>query len=145
MANGTTAKVHPADALFLEKRGALSHRGARTFSRSAVLHREIEWLRALLAHCDPRRGGLSAEMAALAARLLPEPWLIKPASVEHLALRLQEAPGLKAESVAAGVEPSALVAAVAALSAAEKIALLDLALLEQAPGAALAERDEDED
>lgn len=144
MAKGTTAKVHPADALFLEKRGAFSHRGARTFSRSAVLHREIQWLRALLAACDPRRAGLSAEMAALAARLVPEPWLTKPASVEHLALRLQEAPGLAAEEAAAGVDPSALVMAVAALGSAEKIALLDLALQEQAPGAALAEREAEE-
>jgi hypothetical protein len=142
MGKGTTAKVHPADLVFLERRGALSHRGARTFSRSAVLHRELQLLRAMLAHYDPQRtGALSAEMAALAARLLPEPWLIKPAAVEHLALRLQEAPGLAAESAAAGVEPAALIAAVAALGLGEKAALLDLALQVQAPAAALAEED----
>jgi hypothetical protein len=142
MGKGTTAKVHPADMVFLERRGALSHRGARTFSRSAVLHREMQQLRALLAHYDPRRGGaLSEEMTALAARLLPEPWLIKPASVEHLALRLQEAPGFAAESAAAGIDPAALVAAVAALGLGEKFALLDLALQQQAPAAAMAEEE----
>jgi hypothetical protein len=143
MGKGTTAKVHPADMVFLERRGALSHRGARTFSRSAVLHREMQLLRAMLAHYDPRRsGGLSEAMAGLAARLLPEPWLIKPAAVEHLALRLQEAPGFAAETAAAGIDPAALVAAVAALGLAEKCALLDLALQEQAPAAAVAEEDE---
>jgi hypothetical protein len=143
MGKGTTAKVHPADMIFLERRGALSHRGARTFSRSAVLHREMQLLRSLLAHYDPRRGGgMSEEMAGLAARLLPEPWLIKPAAVEHLALRLQEAPGLAAEAAAAGIDPAALVAAVAALGLAEKVALLDLALQEQGPAAAAAEEDE---
>lgn len=144
MGKGTTAKVHPADLNFLERRGALSHRGARTFSRSAVLHRAMQQLRALLAHHDPRRRGtLSTEMAALAARLLPEPWLIKPASVEHLALRLQEAPSLAAESAAAGIDAAALVAAVAGLDLGEKFALLDLALQEQAPAAALAEEEEE--
>jgi hypothetical protein len=144
MGKGTTAKVHPADMVFLERRGALSHRGARTFSRSAVLHREMQLLRALLAHYDPRRGGgMSEAMAGLAARLLPEPWLIKPAAVEHLALRLQEAPGFAAETAAAGIDPADLVAAVAALGLAEKFALLDLALQEQAPAAAVAEEDED--
>jgi hypothetical protein len=143
MGKGTTAKVHPADMVFLERRGALSHRGARTFSRSAVLHREMQVLRALLAHYDPRRAGaLSPEMAALAARLLPEPWLIKPAAVEHLALRLQEAPAFGAETAAAGIDPAALIAAVAALGLAEKFALLDLALQEQAPAAAVAEEED---
>lgn len=143
MGTGTTAKVHPADMAFLEQRGALSHRGARTFSRSAVLHRSMQQLRALLDHHDPRRGGMSREMAALAARLLPEPWSIKPASVEHLALRLQEAPGFAIESAAAGVAPAALVAAVAGLSLGEKFALLDLALQAQAPAAAVAEEREE--
>ncbi len=144
MGKGTTAKVHPADMVFLERRGALSHRGARTFSRSAVLYREMQLVRALLAHYDPRRGGgMSEAMAGLAARLLPEPWLIKPAAVEHLALRLQEAPGFAAETAAAGIDPADLVAAVAALGMAEKFALLDLALQEQAPAAAVAEEDED--
>ena len=143
MGKGTTAKIHPADMVFLEKRGALSHRGARVFSRSSVLHREIQMLRLLLGHYDPRRGALPEEMAGLVARLLPEPWLIKPAAVEHLALRLQEAPGFAAETAAAGIDPAALVAAVGALGLGEKAALLDLALQAQAPAAAVAEEAEE--
>jgi hypothetical protein len=143
MTKGTTAKVHPDDHTFLEERGALSHRGARTFSRSSVLHRSMQQLCAILAHYDPRRGGMSAEMASLAARLLPEPWSIKPASVEHLALRIQEAPGFGAETAAAGVTAAALVAAIAGLSLVEKYALLDLALQAQAPAAAALETPEE--
>jgi hypothetical protein len=137
---GITARIIPADCVFLEARGAVSLRGAHTFSRSAVLHREIQVLRALLDHYDPRRGGVLPEpMLRLAVRLLPEPWLIKPAAIEHLALRLQEAPGFAAQAKAAGVDPAALVAAVGALSFGEKAALLDLAVQEQGPAAAAVE------
>jgi hypothetical protein len=137
---GITARIMPADCAFLEARGAVSLRGAHTFSRSAVLRREIDVLRALLDHYDPRRGtALPEPMLRLATRLLAEPWLIKPAAVEHLALRLQEAPGFAAQARAAGIDPAALVAAVAGLSFGEKAALLDLAVQEQAAGAAAIE------
>jgi hypothetical protein len=137
MRKGTTVMMQPADMTFLDRRGAISHRGAGVFSRSAVLHREVQLLRGMLERYDPRRtSGLPAEMCALVVRLLPEPWLIQPAAVEHLALRLQEAPGFAAEVAAAGIEVAALVAAVAALGYAEKVWLLDQALLARAPAAA---------
>jgi hypothetical protein len=142
MTKGMTAQMQATDLIFLERRGAISHRGARTFSRSSVLHRELQLLRALLVAYDPRRtSGLSEEMHRLVVRLLPEPWALKPAAVEHLALRLQEAPGFAATVTAAGVDPAALVATVAALGLAEKVSLLDHALQEQAPAAAAAEED----
>ena len=140
MRKGTTVMMQPGDMAFLDRRGAISHRGAGVFSRSAVLHREVQLLRGVLERYDPRRtSGLSEEMCALAVRLLPEPWSIKPGAVEHLSLRLQEAPGFAAEVSAAGIEVAALVEAVAALGYAEKVWLLDQALVARAPAAAEAE------
>lgn len=139
MATGGTTQVQAPVLRFLEKRGALSNRGARTFSRSAVLNREMQFLRALLVHYDPHRtGAMSEEMVALVARLLPDPWLITAATVENLALRVQEAPSFAAKVKEAGIDPADLVAAVAALSFVEKMALLDQALQHQAPAAAQA-------
>src|SRR5260370_41697813 len=116
MGTGGTTELQAPVLRFLEKRGAISHRGARTFSRSAVLNREMQFLRALLTHYDPHRtGGLSEELVDLVARLLPEPWLITSGTVENLALRLQEAPNFAAKVREAGVDPAELVVAVAAL------------------------------
>ncbi len=71
-----------------------------------------------------------APVAAVASRRASR------AAVEHLALRVQEAPDFAARVSAAGVDPAALVAAVGALGYCEKAALLDLALQAQAPAAA---------
>jgi len=75
-------------------------------------------------------------------RLLPEPWLITPATVENIALRVQEAPDFAAKVKEAGIDPAELVAAVAALGFGEKVALLDQALQHQAPAAARALEEE---
>jgi hypothetical protein len=81
-----------------------------------VLDRQLQLMRAILERCDPRwTGAMSDEMAQLVARLLPERWTIRPLSVEHLALCIQEAPDFAACVGAAGIEP-ALVAAFGALS-----------------------------
>lgn len=137
MATGGTTQLQAPDLRFLEKRGAISHRGSRTFSRSAVLHREMQLLRALLVHYDPHRtGAMPEKMVQLVARLLPEPWLISPTAVENLALRLQEAPNFAATVREAGVDPAELVATVASLGFGEKVALLDHAVQLQAPDAA---------
>lgn len=126
---------------FLEKRGAISHRGGQTFSRSAVLHREMQLLRALLVHYDPHRtGAMSEATVQLVACLLPEQWPIAPAAVENLAQRLQERRISRLRS--AGVDPPELVVAVAALGFGEKVALLDHALQHQAPAAARALEEE---
>jgi hypothetical protein len=140
MYKGSTARLNQEEEAYLSARGGLSLRGAHTFSRSAVLFRQVQLLAAVLQRCDPRRtGALSEEMADLVARLLPKPWTIDPAAVEHLALRVQEAPDFAARVREAGVDPAALVAAVGALGYCEKAALLDLALQAQAPAAAQAE------
>lgn len=143
MATGGTTQLQASELRFLEKRGAISHRGGRTFTRSAVLHREMQFLRGLLVHYDPRRTSAMSEMMVdLVARLLPEPWLITPATVENIALRVQEAPDFAAKVKEAGIDPAELVAAVAALGFGEKVALLDQALQHQAPAAARALEEE---
>src|ERR1700694_1945990 len=143
MAKGWTAQLGPDDLRFLERRGAVSHRGKGTFNRSAVLHRELQLLRALLRRYDPlASGALPEPMHDLAVRLLPEPWTLKPLEVDHMAELLATAPGFAAETAAAGVEPAAFLAAITSLSFAEKVALLDHALQHQAPAAAAATREE---
>jgi hypothetical protein len=137
---GPAIRLHPADRVFLEARGAISAPGPKeTFSRSAVLHRELRHLRAVLERYDPRRtSGMPEEMYQLAARLIPEPWAIRDAGIENLAFRLREAPDFAARAQAAGIDPAALVATIDALGFAEKLALLDAALREQAPAASMA-------
>lgn len=143
MSTSRTTHLHASDLEFLEARGAFSRRGARTFSRSAVLQQQMQLLLELLVHYDPRRTSAMPEvMFQLVARLLPEPWLIKPSSVEHLALRLQETPNFAARVREAGVDPAELVATVAALGFGEKVALLDHALQHQAPAASKASEGE---
>jgi hypothetical protein len=143
MATGGTTQLQPPDLRFLERRGAISHRGPGTFSRSAVLHREMQLFRALLVHYDPRRtSAMSEVMVQLVAELLPEPWRITPTAVGSLALRLQEAPDFAATVREAGVDPAELVSTVASLGYGEKAALLDLALQHQAPAAAQALEEE---
>jgi hypothetical protein len=144
MGKGGTAQLEPEDLVFLEKRGAVARRGRGTFSRSAVLRRELQLLRALLRHYDPlKAAGLPREVHDLAVRLLPEPWtLTKPVELRNLADLLAHVPELEAELAAAGLEREAFLAAIAGLGFAEKVALLDHALLLQAPDAAAAEQEE---
>jgi hypothetical protein len=137
MYKGSTARLNQEEEAFLGARGGLSLRGAHTFSRSAVLNRHLQLMAAVLQRCDPRStGAMSEEMVELVTRLLPKPWTIDPVAVEHLALRVQEAPDFAARVSAAGVDPAALIAAVGALGYCEKAALLDLALQAHAPAAA---------
>src|ERR1700681_4807972 len=126
MAKGWTAQLGPDDLRFLEGRGAVSHRGKGTFNRSAVLHRELQLLRALLRRYDPlASAALPEPMHQLAVRLLPESWSLKPLEVDHMAALLATAPGFAAETAAAGLDPGAFLKAIAALSFVEKVALLD--------------------
>lgn len=144
MGKGSTAQLEPEDLIFLAKRGAVARRGRGTFSRSAVLRRELQLLRALLRQYDPlKSAGLPKEIHDLAIRLLPEPWtLTKPVEVKNLADLLEHAPDFEAELAAAGMDPAAFLVAIEALNFAEKVALLDHALLHQAPEAAAAAREE---
>ncbi len=140
---GTTVQITPADVRFLEKRGARSHRGGGPFSRSVALHRALQMLGDVLDHSDPRRTrALPEAMHQAIVRVLPEPWNLKAFEVEHLATILERAPGFAAGAITAGVEPTALLATVTALSFPEKLALLDHALQEQGPAAAAATPDE---
>jgi hypothetical protein len=142
MAKGWTAQLRPDDLRFLERRGAVSHRGKGTFNRSAVLHRELQLLRALLRRYDPlASAALPEPMHDLVVRLLPEPWSLKPLEVDHMAELLAAAPTFAADCAAADVDPAAFLAAITALSFVEKAALLDHALQYQAPAAAAATRE----
>ena len=142
MAKGSTAQISPADLLFLERRGATSHRGKGTFNRSAVLHRELQLLRELLRRYDPiKSANMPEPMHRLAVRLLPEPWTLKPFEIDQMAALLETDPNFAETVAAAGVDPANFLATVAALSF-EKVALLDHALEEQAPAAAAAARKE---
>jgi hypothetical protein len=143
MAKGWTAQIAAADLAFLEKRGAISQRGpGATFSRSAVLHRELQLLRELLRRYDPRKSAaLPDAMYQLAARLLPAPWSLKPFEIDQMATLLETAPGFAAAAQEAAIDPAAFLAAIAALGFVEKVALLDHALEVQAPAAAAVSRD----
>jgi DNA-binding GntR family transcriptional regulator len=136
---GTTVQIATADMVFLSRRGARSHRGGGTFSRSVVLHRSLQALRDVLDRSDPRlTRGMSQEMHRLIARLLPEPWALKVFEVEQMSTLLARVPAFAAAAADAGVDPDALLTLVSQLNFSEKMALVDHALQEQAPAAAAA-------
>lgn len=140
-AKGTNIQLGTADIVFLERRGARSHRGGSEFSRSSVLHRLIEGMRALVEDADPRPRLTPAVYQAVVT-LLPAGWTLKPLEIHHLEEVLARAPELAEVAAQAGLEPPALLAAVAALSFAEKYALVDLAIQAHAPAAAAARPEE---
>jgi hypothetical protein len=137
---GTNVQLGTADLLFLERRGARSHRGGNVFSRASVLNRLIQGHRALLEHADPRLRLLSAVFEAAVA-LLPAGWTLKPLEIEQLEKVVAPAEGLAEEAARANLDPRAIVEAVAALSFAEKFALVDLAIQVHAPAAATVQPD----
>jgi len=140
---GTTIQMTAAHVKYLEQRGAQSHRGGGTFSRSVVLGRMLDALRLYQEATDPRQTrGLPAAMHEALVRLVPEPWGLKPYEVATLEILLGRSPGWKAAAQAAGIDPEALLAAVAAMSLAEKLTLVDQAVQAQAPAAAGASPEE---
>jgi hypothetical protein len=133
---GITLQLNAAHSRYLEARGGHSHRGKATFSRSIVLARMLETLTLYNEFNDPRvTGGMPEEIHALVVRLLPEPWLLRRYEVTHLEGVLESTPGFTAAVTAAGVDPAALLAAVAAATLAEKLTLVDHAIQHQAPAA----------
>jgi hypothetical protein len=132
---GINLQLGPADVVFLERRGARSHRGGGEFSRSAVLHRAVQGLRAVLEHADPRPH-LPAAMFAAAVELLPTAWTLKPLEIQHLGEVMARMPGFSSILAKAGVEQQAFLEAISALGFAEKFALVDLAVQAHAPAAA---------
>jgi hypothetical protein len=132
---GINLQLGPADVVFLERRGARSHRGGGEFSRSAVLHRAIQNLRALLEDADPRPR-LPAAVFAAAVELLPTAWNLKPLEIKHLEEVLARAPEFPSVLRSGGLEARAFLDAIAALGFPEKFALVDLAVQAHAPAAA---------
>ncbi len=136
---GITIQIAAPDVAFLSRRGARSHRGGGTFSRSVVLHRSLQALRDILAQSDPRKTrGMAEAMHHLIKQQLPNPWTLTSFEVDQMATLLARAPGFAAAAAAAGIEPEALCTFVAQLSFSEKMSLVDHALQEQAPAAAAA-------
>jgi hypothetical protein len=141
----TTIQIGRGDVVFLERRGARSHRGGDTFSRSATLQRSLATLRAVLEHCDPLRNGrISPAQRDFVVRLLPAPWAMTPFEVEHLVSYLARPRGYEEALRAAALDPVELHTALAALTFSEKMALVDQAVQAQAPAAAKAADTADE-
>jgi hypothetical protein len=137
---GTTLQVTLKTVAFLHKRGARSHRGGSEFCRSAVLNRAVHSLDFLLDRSDPRKTGhLPDDLCRLAVRLLAAPWALTAFEVQHLGTFLARSPALAAAAAEAGIEPAAFLAALDALTLAEKFALVDLAAQEHGPAAGAAE------
>jgi hypothetical protein len=131
---GTNIQLSPADLVFLEVRGARSRRGGSPFSRRSVLRRLIQSHGSLLEHADPRPR-LPPAIFEAAVALLTAGWTLNPFEIELLEVVLSRTAGFAKVAAQAGVEPRALLAAVAALSFPEKFALVDLAIQAHASAA----------
>jgi hypothetical protein len=138
--SGITLQISTQHAQFLGRYGARSQRGRRgTFSRSVVLARLLDSFRLYQTFNDPRQTHAFPEpYFALIARHLPEPWLLRKVEIEHLEDVLETAPDLAPAATAQGIDLSTLLAAVTALPPAEKLTLVNHAILHQAPAAAAA-------
>jgi hypothetical protein len=133
---GITLQLNAAHSRYLEARGGHSHCGKATFSRSIVLARMLEALTLCHDFNDPRvTRGMPEEIHALVIRLLPEPWLLRRYEITHLEGVLESTPGFAAAVTAAGLDPAAVLAAVAATNPTEKLTLVDHAIQRQAPAA----------
>jgi hypothetical protein len=139
-----SVEMTAAQVRFLEKRGARAHRGpGATFSRSVVLGRMLDYLRMYQESSDPRRTrGLPEPMYQVLVRRLPEPWTLRRLDIETLEAFLARSAKFMAAVEAAKVAPAALLAAVEAMSLAEKVTLVDHAVQVQAPAAAGASPEE---
>jgi hypothetical protein len=136
--NGITLQISNRHAKYLGKRGGHSHRGKATFSRSMVLGRMLDMLSLYQEFTDPRvTRGMAEEVHALVIRLIAEPWTLRRFEIRNLEGVLETTPGFAAAVSAAGLEPAAVLAAVAAASPAEKLTLVDQAIQEQAPAVAV--------
>jgi hypothetical protein len=136
---GITLQLNAAHSRYLEARGGHSHRGKATFSRSIVLARMLETLTLYQEFTDPRETrGMPDDIHDLVIRLLPEPWSLRRYEIKHLEGVLESTPGFAAAARAAGLDPAAVLAAVAATTPAEKLTLADHAIQLQAPAAAAA-------
>lgn len=142
--SGITLQITAAHAKYLANRGGRSHRGwGNTFSRSAVLGRMLDTLSLYQEFTDPRETrNMPEEFHALIVRLLPKPWALRRFEIKNLEALLATTPGFAAAVTAAGVDPAALLAALAATSPAEKLTLVDHAIRHQAPAAAAAAPEE---
>ena len=140
MAGGNiTLHLTAAHAKFLERRGGRSHRGKGPFSRTSVLRRMLDSLRLYHEFTDPRETrGMSHEHHALVISLLPKPWELSAYEIRNLEGVLAAAPGFQAAVAAASIDPTELLAGVAAATPAEKLTLVDHAVQHQAPAAAAA-------
>ncbi|HVT60668.1 MAG TPA: hypothetical protein VHR45_20000 [Thermoanaerobaculia bacterium] len=137
----TTIQVGGATLALLERWGARSHRGGGDFSRNVVLLRSLQALRGLVDFSDPREtAGLPEAMHRAGVELLEAPWTLKALEVNQLGEIVRRSPGLGTAARAAEVEPQELVARIAALSFAEKMAIVYCAIREQAPVPAVTPR-----
>jgi hypothetical protein len=137
--SGITLQITAAHAKYLERRGGHSHRGNGTFSRSIVLGRSLDALRLYQEFTDPRQTrGMPEEFHALLVRLIPESWTLRRFEIQKLEEVLETTSGFSQAVTAAGMDPAALLAAVAATTPAEKLTLVDHAIQHQVPKAAAA-------
>jgi hypothetical protein len=135
--------ISAADARYLQDRGGYPHRGRGTFSRGVVMARMLQDLRLYRDFTDPRKiRGFPEEFHALVVALLPDPWHLKRFEILNLEGLLAATPGFSEAVTAAGVDPAALLAALAAATPAEKLTLVDHAVQHQAPAAAAASPEE---
>jgi hypothetical protein len=137
--SGITLQLTAAHARYLERRGGRAHRGNGPFSRAIVLGRTLDAHRLYQEFTDPRKtSGMSEEFHALLVRLIPEPWVLRRLEIQKLEEVLEATPGFAEAATAASVDPAALLAAVAAITPAEKLTLVDHAIQHQVATAAAA-------
>jgi hypothetical protein len=127
-------KATPEMVDFLNRRGARPDRGRSAFNLTNVMLRQFELFMASIDESDPRgTRGFSQAYYDLTIELLVQPWTLNADSIRLLDSYLGRQPHFARFLAEAGVERAAYLKAIAELSFAERLHLVEAAQVHHAP------------
>ena len=128
-------QVSPAVVEFLYYQGARPDRGRSTFSLSNVMRRQCDLLVAVIEESDPRKSRLPfpQEYYDLTIEVLAHPWTLNADIIRLLDAYVAHEELLPSLLKQRGIQPAAYLQAIAGLAFAERLHLVEKALVRHAP------------
>jgi hypothetical protein len=129
-------RVDPKMQEFLENRGARPDRGGSRWNFSAIVREQFELFMTSLNESDPRKAGFPPKFYNVLVELLSEPWSLNGSMIKILDSYVASLPLLDEHLEAAGIDDrKAFFDAIARLSFAERLAIVEEAHVRHAPRA----------
>ena len=120
---------------FLVGIGARADRGGSRWNRSAVIRRQFELYMAALDESDPRKRGFPADFYVALVELLTEPWSLNASLIRILDRYVEGLTYLNDHLKEAGIDREAFLTAIAQLTFAERLSIVEAAEAHHAPAA----------